>query len=1095
MPNLCDSYSETNQNDVTSIYKVHPSATDDFSSMGQSFTGNGESLNSCKLYMKKATGSPGLMIARLYEHTGTWGSSGVPTGAALDSSSSINASTLSTSFALVEFTGFSGYTLVNGTHYCIVVECLSGTWDVSNYVQLGLDTTSSAHAGNGIKYLNSAWGYYATYDHCFYVYTLPAVLSITTQAASSIEDTTATGNGNITDLIGGGDADHRGVVWDVSTKSAPGDVTPALSGYANNTDESGTFGTGAFTASITGLPTGTTIYYRAWAHNSLGYAYGDEVTFLTKPAAPTNVSATDGTHTTKVTITWTKSTGATDYHVWRDASDLGAAGDVATFDDTGADAPVITPGTASASDGTSTAHVVLSLAGESASNGTTHTYKVVASNATGNSDDSATDTGYRGTTTLTYAWQRSAGDSDASYSVISGGTTDPYNDTGAPNPTITAGTTSATDGDHADKVVLSLSGESLSDGEGRYYKCVVSMSGAVSQTSTADRGYKSNSGSISYQAQVSAADSDASYSNITGATTDPYDYMDAPVWGEGRYYKYVLSSTGASNATSTADRGYTTAPDNFPGVSSLKVRIAFDSGWDDTDPVWAEVQNEVREIHTFRGRNLELDRMESGTMDIVLNNENGNFWSQNTESDYYPNVLPMKRINVRAYYNGVKEIFTGYIKSYTPSFLGAGGYGSIMKLHCVGIIGSVVALQVLNNAGYAEEAAGLRMEHILTDCGIPAAWIDGDAGSINVQATGALVNQNALDQCYKVTESDLGLFYELNDGTILYEDRGHRALSPHTISQATFGDGGIGYTDFSWVLNDNLIFNEIRITRTGGSEQSTENTDSQDKYCTRSYVKTGMLHSTDAEVLTQTDYFCARYAEPFAIVTGLTINPDNSDKWSQVFTREISDRITFINNDAYIDNDLFIESVQLDLDFINQEYSCIWSTSDATQYLNPLPPKTETLRPTAAGYITELTPSAGSNWDCVNDTTPDEDSTNVYGGAVKYDLYNIQDLPWDYGVIDSVTVTARCKVDAPGTSNAYIRIRTHSTTYTGAMKVLTTSYANYSQVWAVNPYTGLAWTVDEVNSLQIGIQVDPFVGSAARCTQIYADVVITPTWG
>ena len=1168
MPNLCDSYSETNQNDESGLlWAIHPSGSTR-SAGGQSFTGNDESLNSCKVHLKR-TGSPGLMIARLYAHSGTFGTSSVPTGAALDSSSSINASTIGTSLGLVEFTGFSGYTLVNGTKYCIVVEALSGTWNgTTDYVSFGIDTSSPTHGGNAFYYNAGAWNAISGYDVCFYVYTVPAVLTITTQAASSIEDTTATGNGNITDLSGGGDADHRGVVWDVSTKSAPGDVTPALSGYANNTDEPGTFGTGAFTASITGLPTGTTIYYRAWAHNSLGYAYGDEVTFLTKPAAPTNVAATDGTHTTKVVATWTKPTGASGYKFFRDDVLVDTLGDVATYDDTGADAPVITPGTADASDGTSTAHVVLTLSGESVANGTTHTYKVVAFNATGDSADSATDTGYRGTTTLTKQWQRSAGDSDASYSAISGGTTDPYNDTGAPNPTITAGTTSATDGDHADKVVLSLSGESLSDGEGRYYKCVVSMSGAVSQTSTADRGYKSNSGSISRQAQVSSGDSDADYSNISGATTDPYDYMDAPDWGEGRYYKYVLSSTGASNATSAADRGSTTPPGNFPTPGSTRIRLALDSYWDDEDPVWTEINSGIRECSVVGGRNLPLNRMESFTMDIVLNNESGDFWPTNRNSPYVVSsdltgtatldtkiipvtdgslftvgetyeliddtpqcenciiasidgdnitvvndlthtyttannavlwktkLEPMIKINIQSYHDSVQDVFTGYIKSFEPGFLDGKLYGSTMTFHCVGIIGSVVALQVLNNAGYAEEAAGLRMNHILNDCGIPAAWLSGDGGAIDVQATGALKNVNALSESDKVQETDLGLLYEMPNGNIVYEDRGHRALYPHTESQATFGEGEgeIGYDSYKAISNEILLFNDVRITCAGGTEQVTSNSFSQGKYCTHSYVRSNTPHVSDADALLQSQYIDARRSHPFLYVTELTIIPSTPDQYTQMFTRYLSDRITFKNSAARINKDLFIESKQYYFNFVTGMYKVIFATSDATQYLNPLPLKTETLRPTAAGNVTGLTPSAGSNWDCVNDTTPDGDSTYVYSNTVKYDLYNIQDLPWDYGVIDSVTVTAHCRADS-ASCNAYMRIYTHSTLYEGAMKVLTGVYGNYSHVWAVNPYTGLAWTIDEINSLQIGIQVEPAPTMSGRCTQIYADVVITPTWG
>lgn len=183
---------------------------------------------------------------------------------------------------------------------------------------------------------------------------------------------------------------------------------------------------------------------------------------ITVPAAPTDVAASDGTYMDKVTVTWTKSTGATGYRVYRDAVDVsGLLGDMSTYDDTGASVPTITAGSAVATDGTYATRVALSLSGISANNGTTHTYKVVASNATGNSADSSTDNGYRGVGSLTYQWQRSAADSDAGYSDIIGANTASYDDTGAP-----------------------------SDGSARYYKCILNATGATQQTSAADRGYK-----------------------------------------------------------------------------------------------------------------------------------------------------------------------------------------------------------------------------------------------------------------------------------------------------------------------------------------------------------------------------------------------------------------------------------------------------------------------------------------------------------------------------------------------------------------------------------------------------------------------------
>jgi len=300
------------------------------------------------------------------------------------------------------------------------------------------------------------WAPYAVSLHV--VYTLP-VLAVTSSAASSVTNTTAIFNGSAT--IGSSNITLRGFAWGTTSNTTdPVKQVPPAS-YSSNNTASGNWGTGAFTYAATGLSTGTTYYYRAYAYDGTTYDWGDQVSFLTMPAAPTSVAATDGTDPSKVVITWTKSTGATNYYVFRGATQAsGTLGDVATYDDTGGGAPTITAGTASASDGTSVSYVTLSVAGEVGNNGASYDYKVRASNASGNSTDSSTNAGYRGTTTLTYDWQRSAADSDASYS-STGNTTDPANDPSAP-----------------------------SDGSGRYYKVTVAMTGASSNTTLANRGYR-----------------------------------------------------------------------------------------------------------------------------------------------------------------------------------------------------------------------------------------------------------------------------------------------------------------------------------------------------------------------------------------------------------------------------------------------------------------------------------------------------------------------------------------------------------------------------------------------------------------------------
>ncbi len=95
--------------------------------------------------------------------------------------------------------------------------------------------------------------------------------TLTTDAASSITQTTAVSGGNIT-ADGGGAITARGVCWSISQNPTITD---------SHTDD-GT-GTGAFTSNLTELTLGTTYYVRAYATNSAGTAYGNEVSFDTDP--------------------------------------------------------------------------------------------------------------------------------------------------------------------------------------------------------------------------------------------------------------------------------------------------------------------------------------------------------------------------------------------------------------------------------------------------------------------------------------------------------------------------------------------------------------------------------------------------------------------------------------------------------------------------------------------------------------------------------------------------------------------------------------------------------------------------------------------
>jgi len=91
---------------------------------------------------------------------------------------------------------------------------------------------------------------------------------------------TATGNGNITD-IGGENATKRGICYNTTGNPTIED---------SKVEEVGDFEIGAFTEILTGLSTGVTYYIKAYAYNSAGYGYGEEISFITDEIALTVIT-------------------------------------------------------------------------------------------------------------------------------------------------------------------------------------------------------------------------------------------------------------------------------------------------------------------------------------------------------------------------------------------------------------------------------------------------------------------------------------------------------------------------------------------------------------------------------------------------------------------------------------------------------------------------------------------------------------------------------------------------------------------------------------------------------------------------------------
>ncbi len=185
-----------------------------------------------------------------------------------------NSSDISTTPAWYEVT-FDTPVYVNEEVY-LLVRCTGGS--AGNVIQIYSSFPDDVKADEFIVQ-RTALGVYKTYvdfgwdpvDFGYiYTYGVSVAPTVTTQAATNIGETTATANGNITDL-GSPNPTAHGFAY------SPTDTTPDIE-TDSVTDEGAASSTGAFTSDLTGLTAGLLYYVRAYATNTAGTSYGSVVT-------------------------------------------------------------------------------------------------------------------------------------------------------------------------------------------------------------------------------------------------------------------------------------------------------------------------------------------------------------------------------------------------------------------------------------------------------------------------------------------------------------------------------------------------------------------------------------------------------------------------------------------------------------------------------------------------------------------------------------------------------------------------------------------------------------------------------------------------
>lgn len=170
-----------------------------FKGYAQSFlTGTGAPVSSLTVKLYR-TGSPtGNISAAIYAHSGTFGTSSVPTGSPLQTAlNTVDASTIPTTGAYVTF--FFTLDLATSTHYVFAID-FDG--DNTNHIDIAVDGSSPTHPGN-LAYddVTNGWTASNSYDICYFLSEVFYTVSATVGSNPTTFTTTIEGSVKIETLI------------------------------------------------------------------------------------------------------------------------------------------------------------------------------------------------------------------------------------------------------------------------------------------------------------------------------------------------------------------------------------------------------------------------------------------------------------------------------------------------------------------------------------------------------------------------------------------------------------------------------------------------------------------------------------------------------------------------------------------------------------------------------------------------------------------------------------------------------------------------------------------------------------------------------
>ena len=353
--------------------------------------------------------------------------------------------------------------------------------------------------------------------------------------------------------------------------------------------------------------------------------------------------------------------------------------------------------------------------------------------------------------------------------------------------------------------------------------------------------------------------------------------------------------------------------------------------------VLTDVTNKTLSVSTSRGRSRDLDAFTTGTATILLDNLDAGFDPTNASGAYFGGIEPLMAVVIDATTDGGSnyyDIFTGFVNTWLVNYPNSAD--STVSVTCSDAFMKLANTQ-LNSASISSANTGAFITSILDNASVAFAP-DRSIETGNSTMASQTLSENTLGAIQTAEFSEQGAVFIAKNGDFIFKQR--HSTYPSTIS-ATFSDDGsdLPYNRMDQILGNDFLFNNVRLKREGGSEQTASDPASQSKYLIRTFSRQDLYNSTDANVADIANHILAKFAEVDPRFSDVEVDLDNlsTSQQNSVLDLECIDtvkvEITPVGTSTQVSRFSIIDGVQWTITPTSQKVIFLTSDSSDAQFM------------------------------------------------------------------------------------------------------------------------------------------------------------------